>query len=128
MNSLTTHNIRISIRSTYQPVHSKPAEALFVHSYEVLIENLGDVVVQLLSRHWIIQDSNSDERHVEGDGVVGQQPILAPGESHQYTSWCPLKTDMGKMHGTYIMKALETQREFVVRVPEFNLIAPFKFN
>jgi ApaG protein len=84
--------------------------------------------VKLLRRHWHITDSNGSFRDVDGDGVVGQQPIIEPGESYQYVSAANLKSDIGKMSGTYEMENLYNKKLFTVNIPEFQLIAPFKMN
>ncbi len=84
--------------------------------------------VKLLRRHWYIVDSNGAYREVEGEGVVGKQPILEPGASHQYISACSLRSDMGKMHGNYLMENLYNKKLFRVAIPEFQMIAPFKGN
>lgn len=112
----------------YQPMYSKPLAREYVHAYRITIENLGDTTVQLLRRHWYIWDSNGLVREVEGDGVIGEQPILEPSSTHQYISGCPLKTDMGKMYGKYIMKREDDDLLFEVIIPVFNLIPPFKNN
>jgi ApaG protein len=100
----------------------------FVFAYRITIENIGNQVVQLMRRHWFIWDSNAVQREVEGDGVVGDQPVLNPGQSYQYVSGCPLVTEMGTMEGFYTMKYIENDKEFVVQVPRFQMIAPFKNN
>jgi ApaG protein len=84
--------------------------------------------VKLLRRHWYITDSNGTYREVEGEGVVGQQPVIEPGGSHQYISACNLRSDMGKMSGSYQMENLYNKRLFQVQIPEFQMIAPFKLN
>lgn len=123
-----THNVKVSVEPIYQPIYSKPMEREFVHAYRISIENLGIDTVQLLRRHWYIWDSNGRAREVEGEGVVGQQPVLAMGEIHQYVSGCPLRTEMGTMHGTFEMIRTEDGKRFEVVVPEFYLIPPFKYN
>jgi ApaG protein len=84
--------------------------------------------VQLLRRHWHIFDTNGEVRQVEGEGVVGQQPVLEPGESHQYISGCNLKTTIGKMTGTYLMERIIDGKKIKVKIPEFTMIVPFKLN
>ncbi len=83
--------------------------------------------VQLLSRRWQIFDSNNVMRKVEGEGVIGEQPVIAPGKSHEYVSWCPLETEIGRMHGTYLMESEDGER-FRVRIPDFDLIATYRMN
>jgi ApaG protein len=123
-----TDGVKVSVETTYQPEYSNPANEHFMFAYKVMIENLSDYSVQLLSRHWNIFDSNGTKREVEGEGVVGLQPIIEPGQFHEYVSGCNLKTDMGTMQGTYQMKRLVDNDLFDVRIPEFNLVAPFKLN
>lgn len=128
METATTHDIRISVETIYQPLYSKPMKGEYVFAYRVTIENLGTQAVQLLRRHWHIWDSISVWREVEGEGVVGEQPILQPGEVHQYVSGCPLNSDMGFMFGTFLMENLTNAHQFYVDIPRFQLISPFKGN
>ncbi len=128
METLTTQGIKIIVEPFYLPKESLPVQQKYVHAYRISIENHSGSTVQLLRRHWYIYESNGILREVEGEGVVGVQPILNPGEKHQYTSWCPLMTDIGKMHGTFQMQDLVTSRFFDVVIPEFKLIPPFKGN
>ncbi|MBU0695498.1 MAG: Co2+/Mg2+ efflux protein ApaG [Bacteroidetes bacterium] len=123
-----TEGVKISVETTYQPEYSNPVNEHFMFAYKIQIENLGDYAVQLLSRHWVIFDSNDTKREVEGEGVVGIQPIIEPGQNHEYVSGCNLKTDMGTMQGTYQMKRLVDNELFDALIPEFTLIAPFKLN
>ena len=124
----TTHGIKVSVRSRYHDDVSKPSLGRYIHSYEVSIENLSKYEVQLISRHWIIMDADASTREVTGDGVVGEQPYISPGATHQYTSWCPLETPMGKMSGTYTMIRTDTGSSFEVDIPTFKLIASFTRN
>ena len=128
METLITDGIQVSVTTQFQLQHSSPAQKKFVHSYEVTIENKSQYTVQLLKRHWIIKDSYSNVREVKGEGVIGEQPVLQPGQKHSYSSWSPLPTDMGSMKGTYLMVRLSDQHKFEVRVPEFALIADYKLN
>lgn len=128
MEALITQGIKIVVEPFYLPKESAPVQQRYVHAYKITIENLSDVTVQLLRRHWYIIESNGTKREVEGEGVIGEQPILEPGQTHQYTSWCPLMTDIGKMYGTFQMENKSTHQLFDVRVPEFRLIPPFKMN
>lgn len=123
-----TDGVKVTVETIYQPEYSNPVNEHFMFAYKVHIENLTDYSVQLLRRHWYIFDSNGTHREVEGEGVVGQQPIIEPGESHEYVSGCNLKTDMGSMKGTYQMKRMVDDDEFNVNIPEFFLIAPYKMN
>jgi len=128
METLTTKGITISVESFYHSGYSKPVENKYVFAYRINIENKSDQTVQLLRRHWFIHDSNGAIREVEGEGVIGKQPVLVAGASHQYVSWSPLMTDVGKMYGTYLMLDKASGKEFKVKIPEFKLIAPFKGN
>lgn len=112
----------------YQPDFSNPMQQEFMFAYRITLENHNAFSVQLMRRHWDIFDSCGEYREVDGDGVVGQQPILTPGETFQYVSGCNLKSEMGKMWGHYFMTNLLDQREFRVQIPAFDLIAPMKAN
>ncbi|UEG53993.1 Co2+/Mg2+ efflux protein ApaG [Mucilaginibacter daejeonensis] len=123
-----TDGVKISVETQYQPEYSNPANEHFMFAYKIHIENLSDNTVQLMRRHWHIFDSNGTRREVEGEGVVGLQPVIEPGGSHEYISGCNLKTDMGSMKGTYQMVRLMDDMEFEAEIPQFYLIAPFKLN
>ena len=128
METLTTNGIRISIETFYQQNYSRPLENKYIFAYRVSIENRSSKTVQVMRRHWYIKDSSGLTREVEGEGIVGKQPTLYPGEIHQYVSWSPLISDIGKMHGTYLLVNKDTGQEFRVSIPHFKLIAPFKNN
>lgn len=128
MVTAITDGVKVSVETIYQPEYSNPANEHFMFAYRIEISNLSDYPVQLMRRQWFIFDSNSSRREVEGEGVVGLQPIIEPGESHVYVSGCNLKTDMGSMQGKYLMKRLLDDAEFEVDIPEFQLIAPYKLN
>jgi ApaG protein len=98
-----TNNVRVEVESQYAPEHSQPFQNHWFFYYTVRITNEGDEPVQLLSRHWLITDASGHTDEVKGPGVVGEQPVLASGETFQYTSGCPLKTSGGIMRGTYQM-------------------------
>lgn len=123
-----TDGVKISVETIYQPEYSNPANEHFMFAYRVNIENLTENSVQLLNRHWHIFDSNGTKREVEGEGVVGQQPVIEPGDHHEYVSGCNLKTDMGSMKGSYEMERIVDGIKFRVNIPEFYLIAPYKLN
>ncbi len=125
-----TQGVSISVETFYQPEQSNPLTNEYLHAYRITIENLSPTPVQLISRHWYIADTfyGTDVREVEGDGVVGEQPIMQPGETYQYISAANLRSDIGKMHGTYEMENLFNKSRFTVNIPEFKLIAPFKEN
>ncbi|MCB9064162.1 MAG: Co2+/Mg2+ efflux protein ApaG [Chitinophagales bacterium] len=125
-----TEGVSITVETFYQPEQSNPLNSEFLHAYRITIENLSSNPVQLLSRHWYISDTffGTDVREVEGEGVVGEQPIIQPGESYQYISAANLRSDIGKMYGTYEMENLFNKSKFTVSIPEFPLVAPFKMN
>ncbi len=102
------------------------SEHLF--AYRITIENLTVYPVRLISRHWHIMDSNGTHREVEGEGVVGQQPVIQPGDSYQYTSGVNILSEIGKMYGTYLMENLFNKKKLNVSIPEFKLIVPAKLN
>jgi ApaG protein len=128
METCTTFGITVSVTPFYQPALSKPLENKFIFSYRVTIDNQNPYTVQLIRRHWHILDSNGAFHEVEGEGVVGQQPVLQPGERHEYHSWAPIKTELGLMFGTYTMLQVDEDRIFKVKIPEFQLVAPQKLN
>lgn len=109
-------------------MYSKPLANEYVHAYRITIENLGSETVQLMYRHWYIWDSTTVIREVEGEGVIGIQPVLEPQGLHQYVSGSPLRSDMGKMYGMFVMRRLSDDSEFEVVIPMFYLIPPFKYN
>jgi len=123
MVTAVTSGIQVSVEVTYQAEFSSPHQHHFVFTYKVTIENKSSQTVQLLRRKWEIFDAAEAIKLVEGDGVVGQQPILEPGESHSYVSGCNLKSGLGKMKGVYYMEKLFDGKSFEVLVPEFQLIA-----
>lgn len=123
-----TEGVSITVETFYQPLQSNPVNAEYLFAYRITIENLGIVPVKLLSRAWKIIDSNGSKRNVEGEGVVGQQPVIEPNGAYQYVSAANLHSDMGKMYGTYQMENLYSKKIFTVAIPEFQLIAPFKMN
>ncbi len=128
MTTHITEGVKISVETIYQPEYSNPANEHYMFAYKINIENLTDYSVQLMRRHWFIFDSNGTRREVEGEGVVGQQPVIDPGKSHEYVSGCNLKTDIGKMEGSFEMRRLIDDEEFEVKIPNFNMIAPYKMN
>jgi len=103
MSDAITNSIRVEVMSQYSPENSRPPQDVWVFEYTVRITNQGTETVQLISRHWIIVDGLDRIEEVQGPGVIGEQPVLAPGESFKYSSWCPLKTPTGVMRGTYQM-------------------------
>jgi ApaG protein len=128
MVTQVTHGIRISVHTEYQDSYSRPEQRHFLFLYRISIENRSEFTVQLQRRHWHIFDSSGEFREVEGEGVIGQQPVLAPGEVYEYESACNLTTDMGKMYGTYLMEREHDRLRFNVHIPEFELIVPSRLN
>lgn len=128
MEILTTNGITISADTRYMPDDSSPLHGRFIFAYHILIGNGLPFAVQLLRRHWLIMDAAGQVREVEGEGVVGQQPVLEPGASYAYASWCDLPTEIGRMCGTYLMKRLHDESLFEVLIPKFKLVAPMKLN
>jgi ApaG protein len=120
----TTRGIRVSVLSEYAPDRSKPARQEWFFLYTITITNESEHTVQLLSRHWIITDGSGHVEEVRGPGVVGQQPVLAPGEEFTYTSGCPLGTPFGKMEGTYQM-VTRSGEFFDVAIAPFTLSEPY---
>lgn len=128
MVTAITLGVKISVETTYQEDHSDPINNHFIFGYRITIENLTDYTVQLKRRQWFIFDSNGIQREVEGEGVVGEQPVLEPGEKHSYVSACNLNTEIGSMSGNYLMQRLADNEEFIVTIPEFELIVPYRLN
>ena len=120
-----TNNVRVEVESQYASEHSQPFQNQWFFYYTIRITNESDETVQLLSRHWIINDAGGHVEEVRGPGVVGDQPVLAPGESFQYTSGCPLKTSTGVMHGTYQMVVTDGGKRFDVEIAPFALHEPY---
>lgn len=128
MVSKISEGLTISVETFYQPDYSNPANSEYMFAYRITIENNNSYPVQLLRRHWYIFDSNGTHKEVEGEGVIGMQPQINPGEKYQYISGSNLRTDMGKMHGTYFMVNSNSKKTFHVNIPAFDLIVPFKLN
>ncbi|MFM6926167.1 MAG: Co2+/Mg2+ efflux protein ApaG [Ferruginibacter sp.] len=128
MISKISEGITITVETYYQPEYSNPVNSEFMFAYRITIENNNAFPVKLLSRHWCIYDSNGSLREVEGEGVVGVQPQINPGESYQYISGCNLRSEIGKMHGTYEMENINNKKTFKVIIPSFDMCAPFKLN
>jgi ApaG protein len=124
VSEAVTNGIRVEVIAQHSPEHSRVTEGEWVFQYTVRITNLGGDTVQLLSRHWIITDAVDHVEEVRGPGVVGAQPILAPGESFKYSSWCPLKTPTGMMRGAYQMAASDGAR-FDIEIAPFALRARY---
>jgi len=127
MTVAITQGIKISVTTRYLLDESEPEQNKYVFAYQVNIENEGDQTAQLLTRHWIIKDAHNDIQEVEGEGVVGQVPILAPGQSHSYVSFCPLPTDWGIMSGSYGMVRPNGER-FDAAIAPFALLTHSMLN
>lgn len=123
MEQATKDEITVSVRTAYLADQSEPSRNQYVFAYTIKLTNAGDTPAQLISRHWIITDAEHNVQEVRGLGVVGQQPLLKPGESFEYTSGTTLATAMGTMHGTYQMVG-EDGRTFEVPIPQFTLTVP----
>lgn len=127
LSDAVTHDVRVEVMSQYSAEHSRPLDGEWVFQYTVRITNQGTDTVQLISRHWIITDSTDRQKEVKGEGVVGQQPVLAPGESYKYSSWCPLETSVGTMQGTYQMVRANGEK-FDIDIAPFGLNARHTVN
>lgn len=128
MKTKSTAGIKISVETNYNEKQSHPFASHYFFVYQITIKNISDYTVQLKKRLWYICDSNGIKSKVEGDGVVGEQPVLAPGDYYQYVSGCHLTTTMGKMHGLYLMERKIDGELFNVKIPEFLMIVPYKLN
>lgn len=128
MISKISEGITISVETYYQPDYSNVANSEFMFAYRITIINNNPFTVKLLSRKWHIYDSNGSLREVEGEGVVGVQPQINPGESYSYVSGCNLRSEIGKMLGTYLMENISTKKTFTADIPAFEMYTPFKLN
>ncbi len=127
VSTALTDGIRVTVKSSYRPDRSAPAQGRYLFAYTVRIANQGDRPAKLVSRHWVITDASGEKEEVVGDGVVGHQPHLAPGESFEYTSFCVLKTPLGSMRGTYQMVRDDGSR-FDAEIAAFSLAVPQALN
>jgi ApaG protein len=127
MSDATTRGVRVEVRTAYVPERSSPVESWYFFAYRIRITNVGEETVQLLSRHWLISDGDGKTEHVRGPGVVGEQPVLEPGETFEYTSFCPLRTPIGSMHGTYRMVTAGGSA-FDAEIAPFSLVVPTALN
>ncbi len=128
MGSLITEGVEVMVQCSYEQEFSKPAQAEFIFSYKIAIRNENEFPVQLISRKWFVFDSKGEHYEVEGNGVIGQQPILKSQGTHRYESGTSLTSPIGRMRGYYIMENMQTGETFKVYIPEFDLIAPFVLN
>jgi len=124
ISEAVTNGIRVEVLSRYSPENSQPLQGAWIFQYTVRITNQSAETVQLVSRHWIITDALDHSDEVKGPGVVGETPVLTPGESFKYSSWCPLKTPTGIMHGTYQMMRPDGS-QFDIEIAPFGLKAPY---
>jgi len=128
MVTAITQGIKISVDTMYLDEYANPDKEYFTFSYQITIENLSDYAIQLMRRQWFIFDSNGTQREVEGEGVLGLQPVIEAGESYSYVSGCNLTTDIGAMSGKYLMHRLVDHTDFTVNIPDFQLIVPYRLN
>lgn len=127
MSTAITQGVRVTVRSEYLPDRSSPTQRTYVFAYTVTIANEGTAPAQLRARHWVITDGDGNVQEVKGDGVVGAQPLLRPGQSFEYTSHCALRTPRGTMRGTYQMVRDDGARFDAVIAP-FSLALPHSLN
>lgn len=127
MSVTTTRGIQIEVKSAYLPERSAPRESSYLFMYNVRISNVGSETAQLVSREWIITNADGEVERVKGPGVVGEQPVLPPGGSFEYTSYCPLKTPVGSMHGSYQMVTADGE-PFEAIIAPFTLAVPNSLN
>ena len=127
MSTAVTEGIRVTVKSAFRPDRSTPGQGRYLFTYTVRIANQGSAAAQLISRHWIITDANGGVEEVRGEGVVGQQPRLAPGERFEYTSFCVLRTPFGSMRGSYRMER-EDGAGFDAEIAPFTLAVPGSLN
>jgi ApaG protein len=120
-------DIQVEVESFYVPERSEPKRSYYFFAYHITITNRGDVPAQLLARHWVITDGNGQVQEVRGDGVVGEQPHLEPGQTFDYTSACPLQTPFGTMEGSYNF-VTDGGEEFDATIPLFMLAVPSALN
>ncbi len=123
-----TSGIKISVVTEYQASYSNPNNSHYVFTYQITIENNSNYTIQLLKRHWSILDSNGEARDIEGEGVVGEQPILEPNEKYSYVSGCNFRSPIGRMKGNYTMERLVDGSNFEVKIPNFVMTVPYLLN
>ncbi len=126
-NAATTDGVTVRVSVSYLPEQSEPERGRWFWAYHIRLENEGTETVQLLTRHWVITDGRGARHSVEGEGVVGEQPVIEPGASFDYVSGCPLATPSGAMQGSYQM-VREDGAVFAVEIPCFSLFAPAVLN
>ncbi len=117
----------MQVTTRFLPERSSPKESEYWFAYFIRISNVGDATAQLISRHWVITNTDGEEEEVRGDGVVGEQPVIAPGATYNYNSFCHLKTSVGTMHGEYTMRT-PSGETFEARIAPFTLAVPHALN
>jgi len=127
MSDTTTRGIRVQVESFYDEDRSSPQESYYFFAYRVRVSNVGKEKARLVSREWIITDSDGEVQRVQGPGVVGEEPTLAPGEAFEYTSFCPLSTAVGTMQGSYHMVRPDGS-SFEAEIAPFSLAVPHAVN
>ncbi|MBQ0720064.1 MAG: Co2+/Mg2+ efflux protein ApaG [Gammaproteobacteria bacterium] len=124
---MNKNDIQVAVETQYLPLQSSPGKKQYAFAYHITLSNEGDLGAQLISRHWIISDGNGESREVKGMGVVGEQPLIAPGESYKYSSGAVLDTEVGTMQGSYHMQG-ENGLGFELDIPVFTLAVPNALN
>ncbi len=127
MSDTTTNGIRVQVTTKYLPERSSPKDHEYLFAYFIRISNVGADTAKLISRHWVITNTDGEEEEVRGEGVVGEQPLLTPGATHIYNSFCNLKTPVGTMHGEYTM-VTPLGDTFEARIAPFTLAVPNALN
>ena len=128
MVAQTTQGVKVSVEAYFQQEYSDSDKREFFFAYRITIENFSEHAIRLLRRHWHIFDSIGTYREVEGEGVVGKQPLLEPNQSHQYVSGCNIKSEIGRMCGNYLMERVADGKTFSVNIPEFQMFVPYILN
>ena len=127
MSDITTNGIRVQVTTKYLPERSSPRDQQYFFVYFIRISNVGTETAQLVSRHWVITNTDGEQEEVHGEGVVGDQPVLPPGTFYNYNSSCSLKTPVGTMHGEYTM-VTPSGETFEARIAPFTLAVPNALN
>jgi ApaG protein len=128
MPDAVTQGVRISVAHHFQGPISAPLQGEFVFAYRIRIENLSGQDLRLVSRHWTVMESTGRTQAINGEGVRGIQPRIPAGDTHEYASWCRVRTELGKMGGYYLMERTSDGEQFRVRIPDFQLVAPMVLN
>lgn len=128
MRCKITKGVKVSVEPHYEGNFESQDGNVDVFTYNVIIENKSEYTIKLLKRHWLVQDAADYDYEIEGNGVIGEQPILCPGEKHSYQSGSQLKCPIGSMKGEYLFKRMIDDQVFYVEIPQFQLLAPFVAN